>query len=88
MRFVQTRLFDSHQLSALPRSTALIYPQPSQRHLRQSHSGESHPEESHPLDSQPQQQQLGERSLRRIRSILEMVGVGVTMAAFMAAAMF
>ncbi len=83
MRFVQTRLFASRQLSALPRATALIYPQPSQRHLRQSHSGESHPEESH-----PEQQQLGERSLRRVWPILEMVGVGVTMAAFMAAAIF
>ena len=68
MRFVQTRLFDSRQLSALPRATALIYPQPSQL--------------------QPRQQQLGERSLRRVWPILEIVGVGITMAAFMAAAMF
>ncbi len=86
MRFVQTRLFDSHQLSALPRATALIYPPHSQRHLRQPQPTESQPVESQPLESQ--QQLLRERSLRRVRSILEMVGVGVTMAAFMAAAMF
>ena len=76
MRFVQTRLFDHCQLSAPPRATALIYPPPSQLHLRR------------PEPTESQQQLLGERSLRRVRSILEMVGVGVTMAAFMAAAMF
>lgn len=73
MRFVQTRLFDSRPLSALPRATALIRLEPSYLHPRQHHPGRHHP---------------GRQSPHRIWSILEMVGVGVTMAAFMAVAIF
>lgn len=72
MRFVHTRPFDPRQLSAPPRATALIRSEPSHLHPRQ----------------QPSLRHLRQQSLRRVWSILEMVGVGVTMAAFMAVAMF